>query len=81
MPPLGSKKQLPVEYPFHPLADLFPLLEGPEFTALLDDIRTQGLREPIWLYQGQILDGRNRYRACRAAAIPCETRDCQRPHS
>lgn len=49
---------------FHPLADTFPLLDGDEFQSLADDIREHGLREGIWLYESQILDGRNRYRAC-----------------
>src|SRR5262249_13857461 len=54
---------------FHPLADIFPLLEGEEFKTLVEDIRSNGLHEPIVLYQGQILDGRNRQRACLEAGI------------
>ena len=53
---------------FHPLANVFPLLAGEEFDALVADIQASGLREAIWLYEGQILDGRNRYRACQALA-------------
>jgi DNA methylase len=61
---------------FHPLADLFPLLEGPAFQELVDDIaRPDGLREPIWLHQdGRILDGRNRYLACQKLGIDATTR-------
>jgi len=54
---------------FHPLADIFPLTEGEEFATFKADIAENGLRESIWLWQGQIVDGRNRYRACRELGI------------
>jgi N6-adenosine-specific RNA methylase IME4 len=55
--------------PFHPLADIFPLIEGDDFDELVKDIRKRGLRERIELLDGRILDGRNRYRACVGAGL------------
>jgi ParB-like chromosome segregation protein Spo0J len=60
-----------VNIEFHPLSNIFPLVEGAEFDELVADIRQHGLHEPIVLFEGRILDGRNRYRACLAADIEC----------
>jgi ParB-like chromosome segregation protein Spo0J len=57
---------------FHPIANLFPLMDGELLNALVVDIRANGLREPIVEFEGLILDGRNRYEACRRAN--CEPR-------
>lgn len=54
---------------FHPLSELFPLMQGREFDELVADVKTNGLREPIWTYDGKILDGRNRWRACEVAGL------------
>jgi hypothetical protein len=54
---------------FHPLANIFPLLEGEAFEELVADIKANGLREKIDLYQGKIVDGRYRYRALQRLGI------------
>ena len=56
--------------PWHPLANLFPLIEGEAFADLVADVREHGLREAIIIHDGMILDGRNRARACEDAECP-----------
>jgi len=54
---------------FHPVADMFTLIEGEDFAALVKDIRSNGLQESIKVMEGAILDGRNRFRACEEAGV------------
>lgn len=52
------------DYKIHPLCSLFPRMDAEAFNALRNDIDENGLRQPITLHEGMILDGGNRYRAC-----------------
>jgi hypothetical protein len=54
---------------FHPLANLFPMMTDSEIVDLGDDMVQHGQRKKIMLYEGMILDGRNRYRACLLKGI------------
>lgn len=54
---------------WHECANLFPMLQGAPFDALVEDIRQSGVREPIVMLDGAILDGRNRYMAARQLGI------------
>ena len=48
----------------HAAAALFPEMDKKRYTELRLSIREHGLLNSIVLYQGEILDGRNRYQAC-----------------
>ncbi|MCO6050876.1 hypothetical protein NGM99_13915 [Mesorhizobium sp. RP14(2022)] len=54
---------------WHPAADIFPWIEGKAFDDLVEDIRKNGVLEPIVFLNGSILDGRNRYMAARQLGI------------
>lgn len=57
------------EHTFHPACLLFPRLGEAELRELTDDIRQNGLLNPIITLNGQILDGRNRLEACGIAGV------------
>ncbi len=54
---------------FHEYANLFPMMDNDAFDALVDDIKINGVREPIVFIGNEILDGRNRYTAARQLGI------------
>jgi transposase len=47
----------------HPLSELFPRMDAEELDSLGEDIKANGLKEAIWLFEDKILDGNNRYSA------------------
>lgn len=64
--------------PAHPLAAMFPMLPDDELNALADSIKEHGQRHPILIAEIEnddgekievIVDGRNRYEACRRAEV------------
>jgi hypothetical protein len=63
------------DYVAHPLANTFPMIEGTPMEELKADIRNHGILEPIRLYQGMILDGRNRYAAAKAVGHSFSAKD------
>jgi len=54
---------------WHPLADPFPILRGKALAGMAENIGEVGLLTPILLFEGKVLDGRNRARACRKAGV------------
>ncbi len=57
------------ELEFHRLAGIFPLPPDSALQALANDIAANGLRDPITIFDGKILDGRSRYLACKRAGV------------
>lgn len=53
----------------HPLSEKYPLMDAEEFAAFKADLAAHGLKNPIWLFEGRVLDGRNRLRACLELGI------------
>lgn len=53
----------------HPVAEIFPMMDDEQYEALKADIAEQGVQSSGLLYQGKVLDGRNRYRACQELGI------------
>lgn len=70
--PKQSDESAP-EWQFHELAELFPRLSDEEMEDLGADIEKNGLVEPVTMYQGKVLDGRNRVTACLKRGIEIET--------
>jgi hypothetical protein len=59
----------------HPIADVWPMMAEDKLHELADDIRKNGQLVPVWLYEGKILDGRNRWAACKIAGIEPKTKE------
>ncbi len=65
------------QYRVHPAAAMFPIMSGREFDELVEDVRVNGLREPVVVSGDQLVDGRNRVRACVAAGVVPEVRELE----
>ena len=53
----------------HPAAEIFPMLNAEELEALALDIKANGLQQPIVMWEGLLLDGRNRLAACAICGV------------
>lgn len=56
----------------HELSNLFGDMPKDDFAKLTDDIKRHGLQHPIVTWNGEIIDGWHRYRACKAAGVTPE---------
>ena len=58
-----------MNYEDHSINNGLSLMEAGDLNELAERIKNEGLKEDITLFEGKILDGRNRYRACKIAGI------------
>lgn len=58
-----------MHYELHPLCTSIPDMTDEEFQNIVKDIAETGLKQPITLFEGKILLGKNRYRACKRLGI------------
>lgn len=65
------------QYKQHPLSAAFPPLSTDEFTALRDSITDLGVQNAITIFEGQVLDGWNRYRAACELGMECPERELE----
>ena len=59
----------------HTIAALVPPMSEEEYQVLKADIEAHGLLEPITLFEGKVLDGRHRLRACEELGVEPRLRD------
>ena len=74
---METTDQVNDDYELHPLSTILPAMSADDFKRLKGSIATRGfLKEnPIVLYEGRILDGQHRYRACSELGIEPLFRD------
>jgi hypothetical protein len=51
------------------------MMDEAKLHELAEDIQKNGQLVPVWLYEGKILDGRNRWAACKIAGIEPKTKE------
>jgi ParB-like chromosome segregation protein Spo0J len=55
---------------WHEAANIFPLMSDADVTDLAEDIKKKkGLDYPVAIFEGKVLDGRNRILACKRAGV------------
>jgi ParB-like chromosome segregation protein Spo0J len=73
----GSGEPTPGNSPlsFHPIAEIFAVLDDDRLQMLANDIAQHGLLDEIVLYEGKILDGRCRYLASARVGVAPKFRE------
>ncbi|MCA9513945.1 MAG: ParB N-terminal domain-containing protein [Myxococcales bacterium] len=56
-------------YEVHPACALLPMMPHAAIAEMAEDIQRHGQQQPVVLWEGKVLDGRNRLRACNLAGV------------
>lgn len=56
----------------HPLAKMIPVIVTGDLDRLYDDIKEHGVLEPLVMFQGKVLDGRNRLAVASVVGAPVQ---------
>lgn len=67
-----------LQFKVHPAANAFPMMDRQQFASLKKDIEKKGQQDYITFWREQLIDGRNRLRACEELGIEpmtCELDD------
>src|ERR1700722_19517139 len=72
---LGDGSEEKRELAVHPLAQLIPLITPGDLDRLSDDIAANGVNEPLVMFGGRVLDGRNRLAVASVTGIPVRLRE------
>ena len=64
-------------WPISPIAAIFPASSDADYAIMLASIRKRGQLNPITLWRGAVIDGRDRLRACREVGIECDAKEYQ----
>lgn len=59
------------DLPLHPFAELFPEMTPEEYARVKEDVRVNGVLEPVRVWSGAVVDGRHRRQMCIELGIPC----------
>jgi hypothetical protein len=69
----GSEEKC--ELAVHPLAQMVPLITAGDLDRLIADIAVNGVNEPLVMFGGKVLDGRNRLAVASVTGIPVRLRE------
>jgi hypothetical protein len=66
---VSEGRDAPIEYATHEIAETLAPLRGHAFEEMVNNTKKHGQTDSIVLFEGQVLAGRDAYRACKKAGV------------